>query len=1194
MADIQFYVIFERSALYIFAFSSYWYGSRFEGVIVRNTKISVIIPIYKCEKFLGACLDSVLSQTFSDFEIICVDDCTPDDSVAIVRSYMQRDPRIRLERHPANLGLGGARNTGIRVARGDFIASVDSDDTIKPNMLEVLWKASENGFYDIVVCGFDRVDADGKFLSAQHVGDKAVVNDGGMDIFSGMNPAFWNKLWRKSLYTDNDIWFPNHLYYQDTATTPRILAKARHVRFVPHSLYNYLVRSESISTTASPKHLTDYFKVFDIILDFLEKEGVEGENFESFLSYIDRGIAHHANIGAQLGLGEGEQVQYLRHLLAFKTGYIENRRLVAEKSKEELISLLEKARTKSDLLPPDGRPILRLSIIVKTFLRPAILERFLLSVGRYEDRCGVRFAEILVGDDSPPPDVAANLRAIKKARDFYPNLNVHHHVYEENIGLSDGRNRLVRAAREAHILLCDDDFILDECADIPAALSIVERRGCQIVGGWLKNNYDIKTGNYSYWGAHGIISETEDELIININERPIGIDDIVSSEYLLNFFVAERSCLLACPWNETLKVEEHQEFFYRFKNQGYKAALFGGLFAKHTAKRAENPLRYNEYRFAKDNWEHYLFAAPGSMGKKRRTINRCRADSFERWTVNAQKRTTVQRTVPLREAMLGQLVPVRSVSPPFEQYFGGYYDVRLSSADGRYVLCQTAPATDRLPLPDDFADIVLVDTQSSDNVRVIGRTSAWCHQQGAHAQFDPANENCVIYNVFDEARKEFASRELDITTGKERLHQRPVSALSPDGSTVASLNFSRLYDYRPGYGYSHIPDPYGDEFAPDSDGLWLFDRRTGHSQLTISYADVREFLLLRGFDDAVDGKLIFNHVAFNTDGSKLLLLLRVFSETAPFPTFTLICDKDGSNLKHIFGFCSHYHWKDTTTLLLSGGEGISRQTVGQLKVFEVDVGTGEFEQIGPDVLYDDGHCSYSPDRKYILYDSYCDNKFPYRRLMIYRISDGKAKDLAHFYSPGLWFENNSDLRTDLHPRWSADGKAITFDSIHDGYRGVYSIEVADALTALDSDLSFPTRQDLMYWYEAKYGGDGKANAGHSQTRSNAVEAKRMAYEDEHDIDRTWLLSAILHRRASQPIVAFRRIPEISKESSLLELARISRKYRIKISVPASFDESGYLNKYPDVAHAVDAGRYHSGYEHYLLDGHSEGRERVSS
>jgi len=1035
----------------------------------KKPKISVIVPIYKCEQYVGKCLDSILSQTFPDFEVICVDDCSPDRSVEIVDSYIRRDPRIKLLRHERNLGLGGARNTAIKAATANYIASVDSDDSIKANMLEMLWNAAENGYYDIVVCGFDRVDENGRVLSTQTTKDMTLVNDGNLDIFGATNPAFWNKLWKKSLYTENEIWFPEHVFYQDTATTPRILAKSKRVRFLSASLYNYLVRPGSASTTASAKHLIDYFKVFDVIIAFLEKEGLTDRYFEETFKYIDRAVAHHAHLGAQSGLTEDEQTQYLRHLLLFKLGYVENWKLVAKKTKPELIDLISKARTKSDLIPPDGYPSLPLSLIVKTFLRPHILERFLISVGRYEERNGFHFSEILVGDDSPPPDINGNARAIQKAKELFPTLNIRHLIFEENIGLSDGRNRLVQAAREDFVLLCDDDFILDEDADIRGALNIAKQGTYQLVGGWLKNKFNLKTGEYAYWGAYGCLTETQDELIININERPIAPGELKESEYLLNFYVADRACLLANPWDETLKVEEHQEFFYRFKKNGYKAALYGSLFVKHTADRTDNPPRYNEYRFSKKTWESYLFAATQRMGKQRRTINRRRATDFERWIVDARQRTSIQNLVPLREPVLAQLVSVERISPEHEQCFGGYYDVRLVSTDGRYVLCQTAPALDRLPGANDRSDILLIDLHNGKQAKKIGETTAWCHQQGSHAQFMYGSKTRVIYNAYDNATRELGSIAYDVETGTEQRFPWPISALSPDGRHAASLNFARLFRYRPGYGYAQPLDPHQDENAPASDGLWLTNLETGEKQLVVSYDRAQKLLLDEGFEQEAQEKLVFNHVAFNTDGSKLLLLLRIFSKDAPFPTFTLVCNRDGSRLRRVFGFCSHYHWKDRDTLVLSGSEGMSRKTAYPIRVYELNTETGAFKQIDAgDELVGDGHCSYSPDRNYLLYDSYATSEFPYQRLVLHRLIDGKTVDLGYFYSPPKWYGNNSDLRCDLHPRWSPDGKLITFDSIHEGVRATYAIRTEEAIKALESELFRFSRLDLQKWYQSKY------------------------------------------------------------------------------------------------------------------------------
>lgn len=119
-----------------------------------NPKISVIVPIYNVERYIGRCLDSLLAQTLQDIEIIAVDDGTPDSSGEIAESYARRDHRIKVV-HQANSGLGPARNAGLEHARGDYIGFVDSDDWVHPDMFENLYAAAVSVGSDIAVGGFE-------------------------------------------------------------------------------------------------------------------------------------------------------------------------------------------------------------------------------------------------------------------------------------------------------------------------------------------------------------------------------------------------------------------------------------------------------------------------------------------------------------------------------------------------------------------------------------------------------------------------------------------------------------------------------------------------------------------------------------------------------------------------------------------------------------------------------------------------------------------------------------------------------------------------------------------------------------------------------------------------------------------------------------------------------------------------------
>jgi glycosyltransferase involved in cell wall biosynthesis len=116
------------------------------------SKISIIIPVYNASNFLVRCLDSVLSQTLSDIEVICIDDCSSDNSFEILKDYVQKDSRIKVYKNEQNIGQGLTRNKGIDFANGEYIAFVDSDDWIEPNMYEVLYSNTSNKKYDLICC----------------------------------------------------------------------------------------------------------------------------------------------------------------------------------------------------------------------------------------------------------------------------------------------------------------------------------------------------------------------------------------------------------------------------------------------------------------------------------------------------------------------------------------------------------------------------------------------------------------------------------------------------------------------------------------------------------------------------------------------------------------------------------------------------------------------------------------------------------------------------------------------------------------------------------------------------------------------------------------------------------------------------------------------------------------------------------
>ena len=277
-----------------------------------DVKISVVVPVFNMERYLRKCIESICRQTFGDIEIICVDDCSTDNSWALLQELEKNDSRIKIHKHSENLGLGGARNTAIKLAKGEYLASVDSDDYIAETMLEKLYSAAKKNDSCIVVCGFHRVAEDGSMLKSQKFKVKELVNkDNSLDIFSTCNPAFWNKLWKRSLFTDNNIFFPNFVYYQDLATTPRILTKAKKISFIDDCLYYYLIRNGSATYSNTPKHVVDYYTVFSLLRDFLRSESLENRYIEGFYTALQRACRFRSENIINAALSASEKKRHL-------------------------------------------------------------------------------------------------------------------------------------------------------------------------------------------------------------------------------------------------------------------------------------------------------------------------------------------------------------------------------------------------------------------------------------------------------------------------------------------------------------------------------------------------------------------------------------------------------------------------------------------------------------------------------------------------------------------------------------------------------------------------------------------------------------------------------------------------------------------------------------------------------------------
>ena len=239
-------------------------------------KLSVVIPIYNVERWLAACLESALDPACRDYEIVAVNDGSTDGSGIAAAAYAARYPEIIRVITTPNGGLGHARNTGLEAAQGDYLLFLDSDDRLAPGALREILD-SLDGSFDVGLFDFVAVDEQGRELAytagSGRTGDFTLA-DWPRQLCEAPNAV--NKLWRRSLFLDSGIRFPDRLWFEDLATTPRLYLHATRFRNLARPWYHYLRRSGSIMTSKGIERNGEIITAVDMVLDAWREAGLFG------------------------------------------------------------------------------------------------------------------------------------------------------------------------------------------------------------------------------------------------------------------------------------------------------------------------------------------------------------------------------------------------------------------------------------------------------------------------------------------------------------------------------------------------------------------------------------------------------------------------------------------------------------------------------------------------------------------------------------------------------------------------------------------------------------------------------------------------------------------------------------------------------------------------------------------------------
>lgn len=372
-----------------------------------------------------------------------------------------------------------------------------------------------------------------------------------------------------------------------------------------------------------------------------------------------------------------------------------------------------------------------------------------------------------------------------------------------------------------------------------------------------------------------------------------------------------------------------------------------------------------------------------------------------------------------------------------KEYFFGYYDKSPWDITGRYMICMRANNTWSDVSPKEKADIILIDTSLSENdnkkVRKIAETRSWNVQQGCMMQWlGPDFDKEIIFNDFRNGK--YISVILNVRTGDEKVIDFPIYSVSNNGEFALSLDFSRLYNLRPGYGYYNVPESTKDVPLPDKPCIWHIDLKTGKFMPLLKYTDFASF---EPRSEMLEKNSVHkvNHIMISPDGKRFMVIYRWFNDSRKFSRL-ITCNTDGTDMFLLSDddMVSHCFWKNNSEIIAfenKKGEGAGYYLMKDK--------TQEYIHLWKN-LSNDGHPSYSPNGEFVVTDTYPDRTriAEIRILSDKDINADSMKVPARVFAP---FKYDNDTRCDLHPRWSRDGEQVCFDSVFEEKRCLYTVKV---------------------------------------------------------------------------------------------------------------------------------------------------------
>lgn len=246
-------------------------------------KVTIIIPVYNSEKYIGRCLDSVISQSYTDFKILVVNDGSKDNSQQIINEYISRYPEKIISIEQENKGVAVTRNESIKKAMGKYIMFIDNDDFIDKDYIKTYISTIEEGDYDAVIGGYRRPDENGKIVRTLPLKESEWAK------FMIMTP--WAKIFKKQYLIDNDIEFLKNNIGEDIYFNLKAMLLSKKIKVIEYIGYNWLFNTTSVSNTKQ-KNIQNLqvYELLNSCYDMLKEEKLLDKNYEILKTHFTRYI----------------------------------------------------------------------------------------------------------------------------------------------------------------------------------------------------------------------------------------------------------------------------------------------------------------------------------------------------------------------------------------------------------------------------------------------------------------------------------------------------------------------------------------------------------------------------------------------------------------------------------------------------------------------------------------------------------------------------------------------------------------------------------------------------------------------------------------------------------------------------------------------------------------------------------------